>query len=104
MSDAKEGAEWLAEAVKTGSKIWADVPDNFVNELRGVEMRDFEVKTQFYGSVKIKASSIGEAAIDQVKKHIDTIKPVSGGHVVIVDGEKYGVTVIVSINYEVRKL
>ena len=39
MSDVKEGAEWLAEAVKTGSKIWADVPDNFVNELRGGEMK-----------------------------------------------------------------
>jgi hypothetical protein len=39
MNDSKEGAEWLAEAVKTGSKIWADVPDNFVNELRGGEMK-----------------------------------------------------------------
>ena len=59
-------------------------------------MSDYDVKMNFYDSVKIEAMSAEDAAIARVKKHMQSLN--STNHVVDVDGEKYGVTVVVSIN------
>ncbi len=103
MSDAKDGAEWLAEAVKTGSKIWADVPDNFVSKLRG-NMNFYTVKLEGFGEETMAAESPEEAALDRIKRYVNSTNLRTMNRVVYVDGVKYGVMVGVSVDYKVVKL